>query len=329
MEELIEKFYRKELSAAERLQVLRKAQSDESWKAEMIRQQQLRAILGLASHAGDGQRARAGYRRFMHERRQILRRKRWLQTLPYAAAVACLVVAAWSLADRDYLPEKNSATAHASILNTLHVPAGQRVSLTLQDGTVVWLNAQTSLTYPVLFSEKERRVTLAGEAWFEVAKDAERPFVVASGGVEVKVLGTKFNLHSYPQEPYSRVSLVEGSVQVSLPEDAAKSLALRPGEEVVVQGNRMKVAPIPNMDYFLWTEGIYSFEGETLETILKTLELYYDIAIEVKDPAMLRWKYTVKFRQRDGIREILRLMQRVHKFTMKINEENNRITINR
>ncbi|MDR1336200.1 MAG: FecR domain-containing protein, partial [Tannerella sp.] len=312
MEELIEKFYRRELTAEERLQVLRKAQSDESWKAEMIRQQQLRALLGLASHAGDGQRARAGYRRFMLERRRILRRGRLLQILPYAAAVACLALAAWSLAGRYYFPEKSGMTARASLSNTLHVPAGQRVSLTLQDGTVVWLNAQTSLTYPVVFSEKERRVSLEGEAWFEVAKDTEKPFVVTSGGVEVRVQGTKFNLYSYPQESYSRVSLVEGSVQVSLPGNASRRLALRPGEEVVVQGNRMKVAPISNMDYFLWTEGIYSFEGETLEKILKTLELYYDIAIEVKDPAMLQWKYTVKFRQRDGIREILRLMQRVH-----------------
>ncbi|MDR1675277.1 MAG: FecR domain-containing protein [Tannerella sp.] len=329
MEELIEKYYRRELTAKERLQVLRKVQSDELWKAEMIRRQQLQALLELAPHAGDGQLARDGYRRFMLERRRIVRRGRLLQALPYAAAVACLVVAAWSFTGKYRFPEKNGITARASLLNTLHVPAGQRVSLTLQDGTVVWLNAQTSLTYPVVFSEKERRVTLEGEAWFEVAKNTEKPFVVTMGEVEVKALGTAFNLHGYPQEPYKRISLVEGSVAVSLSGNAAQRRTLRPGEEAVVQGDRMKVASIPNMDYFLWTEGIYSFENETLEKILKALELYYDIAIEVKDPAMLQWKYTVKFRQRDGIREILRLMQRVHRFTMKIDDENNRITVSR
>ena len=95
-----------------------------------------------------------------------------------------------------------------------YVPAGQRVKLTLQDGTEVWLNSQTKLTYPALFSGKERRVTVDGEAFFDVAKNPEKPFIVSSQGVEMKVLGTKFNVHSYPgKETIQTLSLIHISAE--------------------------------------------------------------------------------------------------------------------
>ncbi|MDR0835946.1 MAG: FecR domain-containing protein [Tannerella sp.] len=327
MDEEIRKYYEGELTTGERLDLLRKAQSDKSLKTAFIRHQHLRALLGLAPRPDDLPRARSSYNQFMLDNKKTVLRQFALKTLRYAAVIVCLIVGTWMAADTYFLQKKDVSAL--SLLNTLHVPAGQRVSLTLQDGTVVWLNAQTTLTYPTSFSGNERRVAIEGEAFFEVAKDAKKPFIVTSGEMDMKVLGTIFNVYNYPHEKMSRISLVEGSLQVSMSGNDSESLILKPNEEVTVRDGRMDVAPIPNPDYFLWKDGIYVFEDETLENIMKSLELYYDVMIEVKDPAMLKWKYTVKFRQRDGLREILRLMQRVHKFAMTMDEERNRVTIGR
>jgi ferric-dicitrate binding protein FerR (iron transport regulator) len=327
MDEQIIKYYKGELTTEERLDLLHKAQLDKSLKTAFIRHQHLRALLGLAPRANDLQRARSSYNQFILDNKKMTLRQFALKTLRYAAVILCLIVGTW-MAAGVYFSQKKDLTAQ-TLLNTLCVPAGQRISLTLQDGTVVWLNAQTTLTYPTTFTENERRVAVEGEAFFEVAKDAKKPFIVTSGGIDMKVLGTMFNVYNYPHEKISRVSLVEGSLQVSMPGNSAKRLILKPNEEVTILDGHMDVAPIPNPDYFLWKDGIYVFEEETLENIMKSLELYYDVTIVVKDPAMLKWKYSVKFRQRDGLREILRLMQRVHKFAMTIDEEKNQIAISK
>jgi ferric-dicitrate binding protein FerR (iron transport regulator) len=209
----------------------------------------------------------------------------------------------------------------------LFVPAGQRVNLTLADGTVVWLNARSRLTYPAAFVGKERRVSIEGEAYFEVAKDRDRPFIVSSGGIEMKVLGTAFNVSGYSGENVVRVSLLEGSLYVYDKNAPGKNVTLRPREDVTFHGDSMILGNIRGNDCFLWKDGIYGFEEESLCNIFKKLELYYDIHIEVKDPALLEWKYTVKFRQRDGIDEILRLLCKIHPFNIMRDDGNNRIMI--
>jgi ferric-dicitrate binding protein FerR (iron transport regulator) len=212
---------------------------------------------------------------------------------------------------------------------SLFVPAGQRVSLTLSDGTVVWLNAQSRLIYPAVFMGEERRVRLEGEAYFEVAHNRDKPFIVATGKIDIKVLGTSFNVQNYERDNFSRVSLLEGSLQVYDPLAGSGGIILQPNEEVTIRDGQMNVEQMPDTDYFLWKDGIYSFNSEELGSILKKLELYYDVEIVVKNPSMLKWRYTVKFRHRDGIDEILRLLQRIHPFRMQKEEENNRIILDK
>ena len=318
-------FYEEERTVDERLELLRRAQSDGQLRDKLLLHQQMRALAGLTPRANDRAVAQAAWQRFMRLQKRLTFLRRLRTTLRHVAAAACIAAVTWLAAGRYFVGQTLPEVVN---LQTLHVPAGQRISLTLPDGTVVWLNAQSRLTYPATFAADERRVAVEGEAWFEVAKDEKRPFVVAAGELAIRVLGTKFNVHRYPHEAWGCVSLLEGSLEVSAPGVSAP-LRLRAGQEATLRDGKMTANVIRNMDYFLWKDGIYSFEDATLEEIMKALELYYDTAIEVKDPAMLRWKYTVKFRQRDGIREILRLMQRVHRFTVKIDEENNRITINR
>jgi ferric-dicitrate binding protein FerR (iron transport regulator) len=324
MNEQIEKYFQGELSLDERCELLKKVESDKALQAEFTKRQHIQALLSFSDRMIDKEDTQRHYLSFIHtvKRRNI--RRVILQTIRYAAAIASLVVIVHLFHVHVYTPGVLAATE-----TSLFVPASQRISLTLQDGTLVWLNAQTRLTYPTVFPGNERRVKIEGEAYFEVAKDHNRPFIVISQGIEMEVLGTTFNVYSYPAEEERRISLIEGSLQVGLSGSESEKTILKSNEQVTIRGNHMAITPIQYADYFLWKDGIYSFNNEVLSNILKRLELYYDIHIEVKDPSILQWKYTGKFRQRDGIDEILRLMQRIRAFTVTKDDKNNRITLSK
>jgi ferric-dicitrate binding protein FerR (iron transport regulator) len=323
MDESVRKYFQGELSRDERIEMLRRLDVDAALKTAFIRHQNTLALLEFAPAKGDREKAQADYVTVIAGHKRKSMRQILLRTLRYAAAILCLAIGAWYASFLYFSSERAGTVA----MQTLYVPAGQRLNLTLADGSVVCLNSRTKLTYPAGFDGNERHVTLEGEAWFDVAKDVRRPFIVSSGNIDVKVLGTSFNIYSYPEETISRVSLAKGSLQVYAHGGEPAGVILTPNNEAIIKGRQISVAEIPNQNYFLWTKGIYSFENETFGNILKRLELYYDIRINVSDTDILQWRYTVKFRQRDGIREILNLMREVHKFSMTIDEENNVITI--
>ena len=324
MNEQIIKYFQGELDTTERLQLLRLVETDGELKKQFIEYKNMNALLTLSDRSDNKEENKQGYILFNKIIRTKKIRKTMLHAASYAAAIALLVLSTYWLTASHYEAQQPVA----NIENTLYVPAGQRVRLTLQDGTEVWLNSQTKLTYPALFSGKERRVTVEGEAFFDVAKNPEKPFIVSSQGVEMKVLGTKFNVDSYPGEKDIQTSLLEGSLHVYFPHSGKKGVSLKPDEKVTIKENQMQISSIPHPDYFLWRDGIYSFENELLIDILKKLELYYDVKIEVKDPSIFKWEYTGKFRQRDGIDEILRMIQKIHKFKIQKDEESNIITLN-
>ncbi len=324
MDEQIRKYFQGELDTAERLELLKRMESDDLLKKEFIVCKNTAALLALSDLPNDSEATRKGYERFL-KRIKAKRFRQQLFRIAEYAAVACLLIASTFWATVTFHePAFPAATA-----NKLYVPAGQRAKLTLPDGTDVWLNAQTTLTYPTFFSGKERRVLVEGEAFFDVVPDPKKPFVVCSQGVEMKVLGTKFNLYSYPKEQEMKTSLIEGSLHVYFSKSAQKGIILKPNEQVTIKEQTMKIEAIPHNDYFLWIDGIYSFENEPLINILKKLQLYYDVQIEVKDSSIFQWAYTGKFRQRDGIDEILRMIQKIHKFHIEKDEEHNQITLSK
>jgi len=323
MDELARKYFGGELTQNERLELLRRAETDGQLYEALIRHQNICALLALAPRRGDSTTAYREFRAFRRRQNSKTVRRLTMTSLRYAAVVLIAVAATWSLA---YINNKQHTTG---TMQTLYVPEGQRISITLDDNTVVWLNSRTKISYPSVFGADERRVSLEGEAYFEVNRDANRPFIVRSGDMEIKVLGTSFNIHSYPNEAVSRVSLIDGSLQVSAKGSATTDIILEPDYEAVFDGKDLSVVRIRNKNHFLWTQGIYVFENETLGAIVKQLELYYDIKINVLDNAMLQWRYTVKFRQRDGIREILRLLQEIHHFSMAFDETDNTVYISK
>ena len=209
----------------------------------------------------------------------------------------------------------------------LVVPPGQRAELTLPDGTKVWLNAGSKLSYPSFF-EKERKVFLSGEGFFDVAKNEKVPFIVSTGTIDVKALGTQFNVFCYLGSDYTGVYLQQGSVKAYFPSLESEGVVLSPEQYLVQKGKRLELST-KDPDELLWRQGIYTFKRQKLGSIIKKLELYYDVKIIVKDPEILNYEYVGKFRQRDGVQEILRLIQRIHKFNIKKDDELNQIVLSK
>lgn len=165
--------------------------------------------------------------------------------------------------------------------NVLTVPRGTQFTIVLPDGTKVWLNAESSLKYATSFVGNERRVVLTGEAYFEVTKNKEKPFIVASSGNEIKVLGTKFNVNSYGDENVFTTTLVEGSVQIT---GKRSSKILKPGEQARVGSNAIDVIPVDTQEAIAWKDGEFVFRNAPVHAIAMQLARWYNLDVEFRDP---------------------------------------------
>lgn len=164
-------------------------------------------------------------------------------------------------------------------MNTLSVPRGSMpVQLVLADGSHVWLNASSSITYPTSFAGSDRKVSMTGEAYFEIAHDASKPFFVSKGDMSVRVLGTHFNVNAYDDEGEMKVTLLQGSVNVSA---GAKSAVLKPGEQAEVGGDGdLETTSNVNLEEVMaWKNGLFSFKDASIQTIMKQLSKWYDIEV--------------------------------------------------
>ena len=169
--------------------------------------------------------------------------------------------------------------------NTLNVPRGSTpLSLTLSDGSQVWLNVGSSLTYPTAFTDKERKVKITGEAYFEVAHNASMPFIVQHDNVTVSVLGTHFNVNTYEDEADERITLLEGSVRVN---KNSLSQLLKPGQQARISkkaNDDIKVLDNVNIDEVMaWKDGKFRFgENTDIGTIMRQISRWYNVDIEYK-----------------------------------------------
>jgi len=169
--------------------------------------------------------------------------------------------------------------------NTLTVPAGKHYTFQLADGSKIWMNAVSELRFPLLFTQPERHVELKGEAYFKVAHQASQPFTVQVNGLTIKALGTEFNIKSYHKES-TYISLVNGSVSV---ENAkGERIILMPGEGLVVDNRNspLRKEKFDETMVLSWMQGLYFFRNEKLQQISVVAERWFDIAIQVKDPAL-------------------------------------------
>lgn len=188
-----------------------------------------------------------------------------------------------------------AATQNASAVSqrlTLAIPKGSTYRVTLPDGTKVWLNAASTLTYPGRFSDNERTVELAGEAYFEVSEvrapvqgasaksgpSRKVPFIVRTRNQSVEVLGTQFNIAAYADETVARTTLVEGSVRVGATLNTT-STVLKPGQQSVVSGRQISVAEVDVAVYTGWKEGYFTFNGTELREAMRQLSRWYDVDV--------------------------------------------------
>ncbi len=161
--------------------------------------------------------------------------------------------------------------------NTLYNPRGSKViSLRLNDGSIVWLNSQSSIRYPVAFVGDERQVEITGEAYFEVAKNLTKKFIVASNGLNIEVLGTHFNVNSYNDNKNIKVTLLEGSVKII---KGAGTFILKPGQQAQV-ANEIQVLNGANIESVMaWKNGFFSFSGTSVEELMNILGRWYNVEI--------------------------------------------------
>ena len=170
-----------------------------------------------------------------------------------------------------------SGNTSETIYNTLTNPRGSAVvNMELSDGSKVWLNAGSSITYPIAFKGSERRVTMTGEAYFEISHNAVMPFRVSKGNTVVSVLGTHFNINAYDDEPSIKVTLLEGAVKIN------NYVIIKPGQQAQVAGD-IKVMDAVNIDEVMaWKNGIFLMDKTDVATILRQVARWYDVDIEYR-----------------------------------------------
>ena len=220
--------------------------------------------------------------------------------------------------------ETNTTEESIVTYQTLYVPAGQRAELILPDSTRVWLNAHSKLIYPVSFGKGNRQVELNGEAYFDVVHNEKQPFIVKTRQMDIQVLGTEFNVTSYSSD--FEVSLLRGCIELSSP-SLSSTYKVKEKEHVKLKDNKLIVNNITDYDYFRWKEGLICFNNESVATIIEKLKLYYDIDIETHNKKFLNSRYSGKFRTKDGIEQVLKVLQIEHKFSYTKNNDLNLITI--
>jgi ferric-dicitrate binding protein FerR (iron transport regulator) len=206
--------------------------------------------------------------------------------------------------------------------NQLIVPRGCEFSAQLPDGSIVWLNSATSLRFPVKFSHDERTVHLEGEAYFEVVPNEEMPFRVISGDKTITVLGTRFNVSAYSDDPTWHVTLVDGKVSVRLGEE--KERILKPSQQLLFHGNSGK-DEINNVEietYTAWTRGQIYFKLSPLEEIVKKLERWYDFTITYEEEQLRQVQFRGGINKYRPLEETLRYLEETGKVRFTIQGEN-------
>ena len=201
------------------------------------------------------------------------------------------------------------------VYNTVRVPGGADYAVELADGTIVRLNCETELRYPVRFVGKERRVYLDGEAFFEVAKNAEMPFIVETKQMQVEVTGTQFDVKAYAEDETMQATLVEGGVKVCAYGAGSKSVALTPSQQYVldVQTRQAEVKKVDVQLYTGWVEGMFVFKNQRLEDVMTMLARWYSVDVFYIGESVKDIRLSANLGRYEHIDKILDIIQETNK----------------
>jgi ferric-dicitrate binding protein FerR (iron transport regulator) len=196
---------------------------------------------------------------------------------------------------------------------------GERSQLILPDGTKVWINACSSLTYNT-GSTSDRRLQLTGEAYFEVAREEHRPFIVSTSLLDVKVLGTKFNLKAFEGEDEVRATLFEGLITANTHDKSLRQdLFLNPGEQLIYKKDKtLMISTTSGCEAMDWKNGIFRFRKQTLQEITSSLERTFDVEITFADTELAQEKFTCEFKDEENLTDILNVLKKTKKLNYHI-----------
>lgn len=241
----------------------------------------------------------------------------WVQRVAAILLLPVIVISAFY-----FYSGKTNRTQFATVYNTAETPLGMRSSLTLPDGTRVWLNAGSKISYPVLFSDRGREVTLSGEAYFEVKKDKKWPFVVNTRNMMIVVTGTTFNCNAYPENEQVQTVLVEGEVTL-LNQSATELESLSPGELATFDNSNHQITKIKTdlQKYIAWKSGKLMFREDKMNKVVEKLERWYNVEFEIEDKEIAEYIYTATFID-ESLDQVLKMLSISAPIRYTISERN-------
>lgn len=270
-------------------------------------------------------------------KRSIMRRLAWV------SVAAASVVFAWLIYKENLIHfQSNKQIAQ----NTITTKRGSKSKVQLPDGTHVWLNADSKITYNEEFQGRIREVHLTGEAYFDVARDVDRPFVIHTNVIDIRVLGTAFNVRSYADEKNTETSLVRGSVEVTIRNHPEKKFTLKPNDKLIINNEQARVQTEEEtnekttsqqivltwgkINYpsrqdtvateALWTRNKLAFDKETFEEIAKKLERWYDITVDIKDETIRNTEFSMIIED-ESLQQVMEALRVAGKFRYNIDKK--------
>jgi ferric-dicitrate binding protein FerR (iron transport regulator) len=263
--------------------------------------------------------------------------------LLWITGIAASILIAWFMVFN--IPGKNSHTKKATAKNTVSTKRGSKSKIQLPDGTQVWLNADSKITYNENFQGTLREVQLTGEAFFDVTRDETRPFVIHTNAIDVRVLGTAFNVRSYADEKNTETSLIHGSVEITLRNNPDKKIILKPNEKLTVQNNepaltsnrpadkktefKQPLLMIGKLNYkqqdssaieTLWVKNKLAFDGEALEDIALKIERWFDVKVTISDEKLKKEPFSGVF-DNESLQVVMEALRLTGKFKYDINKK--------
>lgn len=220
----------------------------------------------------------------------------------------------------EYRPRSQGWGTDADQHHLIETPIGGQYRVRLPDGTAIWMNSATRLTYSVWSPEaEERRIELEGEAYFEVAPDPLRPFIVVAGNQVVEVLGTHFNISAYAEDRVFRTTLLEGSVKVGLSGTSVSQL-LVPGEQAINTGNDLSVTKANGAYAIAWKEGYFRFNDKTLEAAMREIARWYDVRVTFANPRLKQEVLAGTISKYTSIQQVLEKMELTGAFQFEVKD---------
>ena len=207
-----------------------------------------------------------------------------------------------------------TTTNNQEVYNTIKIPRGSEYQLLLADGTTVWLNSESEITFPVTFTGEKREVRLKGEAFFDVEKDEEHPFIVQTEQFDIRVTGTQFNVRVYTDEPAS-ATLAEGNIQLVRQEQVTP---LVPGQQASLKNGIMEVKNVELKEVIAWRYNTFYFKQQPLENLLNEIARWYDVEIFYQNPALKKLHFTAGFLRSCSITEVVNTLEMTEKIRLEI-----------